>query len=193
MIGRIQGILVERQPPQIVLMANGVGYEIDVPMSTFYGLPALQEEVMLYTQLIVREDAHLLYGFATQAERECFRSLIKVSGIGAKSALSILSSMSVTELATAVQAEDIVKIRKTPGVGVKTAERLVLELRGKLTQNVLETTKSSLSNSSHVDILQALIALGYNEKESTRIIENLPSEVGVSEGIRLALKSLSKV
>lgn len=193
MIGRIHGILAERQPPQIVLMANGVGYEIDVPMSTFYVLPALGEEVTLYTQLIVREDAHLLYGFATQAERESFRSLIKVSGIGAKSALSILSSMSVTELATAVQAEDIVKIRKTPGVGVKTAERLVLELRGKFTQNVFEATKSSLVSSAHVDILQALIALGYNEKESTRIIENLPKEVGVSEGIRLALKSLSKV
>ena len=193
MIGRIHGVLVERQPPQIVLMARGVGYEIDVPMSTFYGLPALEEEVMLYTQMIVREDAQLLYGFATKAERGCFRALIKVSGIGAKSALAILSSMSVAELTVAVNAEDIVKLRKTPGVGAKTAERLVLELRGKLGKEGLGEMKSKVFETSHVDILQALLALGYNEKESERIIETLPADVSVSEGIRIALKSLSKV
>lgn len=193
MIGRIRGILVERQPPQIVLMAGGVGYEIDVPMSTFYGLPALEEEVMLYTQLIVREDAQLLYGFATKAERECFRALIKVSGIGAKSALAILSSMSVAEFIMAINADDIVKLRKTPGIGAKTAERLVLELRGKLSKEGLGEMKSKGVETSHTDILQALLALGYNEKESERIMETLPAEVSVNEGIRIALKSLSKV
>lgn len=195
MIGRIQGVLLERQPPQIVVMVGGIGYEIDVPMSTFYGLPPLQAEVMLYTHQLIREDAHLLYGFASQAERESFRTLLKVSGIGAKSALAILSGMSVDELALAVSAENITRLCKIPGIGKKTAERLVLELRGKLSHAGGGKTKDTLSVRSghHSDILQALIALGYSEKESAQVVQALPGDITVSEGIRLALKTFSKI
>jgi Holliday junction DNA helicase RuvA len=195
MIGRIQGILIERQPPQIVVMVAGIGYEIDVPMSTFYGLPGLQEEVMLYTHLAIREDAHLLYGFASQAERESFRSLLKVSGIGAKSALAILSGMTVEQLALAISAENIAVLCNIPGIGTKTAERLVLELRGKLSTNAVSNAKGMLqvNQGHHADVLQALLALGYNEKESARVIQTLAADVSVSEGIRTALKYLSKV
>lgn len=195
MIGRIQGVLIERQPPQIVVMVAGIGYEIDVPMSTFYGLPGLQEEVMLYTHLAIREDAHLLYGFASQAERESFRSLLKVSGIGAKSALAILSGMTVEQLALAVSAENVAVLCNIPGIGTKTAERLVLELRGKLSANAVSNVKGmrQVNQGHHADVLQALLALGYNEKESARVIQTLAADVSVSEGIRTALKYLSKV
>jgi Holliday junction DNA helicase RuvA len=194
MIGRIQGRIIERQPPRIVVMVAGLGYEIDVPMSTFYGLPGLQEEVTLYTHLAIREDAHLLYGFASQAERESFRSLLKVSGIGAKSALAILSEMTVEQLALAISAENIAVLCNIPGIGTKTAERLVLELRGKLSANAVSNTKGvPQAKGHHADVLQALLALGYNEKESARVIQTLAAEVSVSEGIRTALKYLSKV
>jgi Holliday junction DNA helicase RuvA len=194
MIGRIQGRIIERQPPRIVVMVAGLGYEIDVPMSTFYGLPGLQEEVTLYTHLAIREDAHLLYGFASQAERESFRSLLKVSGIGAKSALAILSEMTVEQLALAISAENIAVLCNIPGIGTKTAERLVLELRGKLSANAVSNAKGMpQAKGHHADVLQALLALGYNEKESARVIQTLAAEVSVSEGIRTALKYLSKV
>lgn len=195
MIGRIQGILIERQPPQIVLMAAGVGYEVDVPMSTFYDLPALQEEVTLYTQLLIREDAHLLYGFATLSERGIFRKLIKVAGIGAKSALAILSGMSVDEFALAIRTDNVASLCKIPGIGAKTAERLVLELRGKLIQETAYSMKDFplLKTDHRLDILQALMALGYSEKEGARVIKQLEPEVSVNEGIRFALQLLSKV
>ena len=194
MIGRIQGILIERQPPQIVLMTGGVGYEIDVPMSTFYSLPALQEEVLLYTHLAIREDAHLLYGFATKSERAGFRALLKVSGIGAKSALAILSGMSMDELSLVVSASNIAELCKIPGIGTKTAERLVLELRGKLLSSSTVSVKglAQSSNTNHEDVLQALVALGYSEKESARVIQTLAVDMSVSEGIRAALKYFSK-
>lgn len=195
MIGRIQGVLVERQPPKIVVLANGLGYELDVPMSTFYGLPPLKEEVILYTHLAIREDAHLLYGFATQAERESFRSLLKVSGIGAKNALAILSGMSVEELALTISAGNVGALCKIPGIGTKTAERLVLELRGKLSGQTTTSAKGTVLSGigHHSDILQALTALGYSEKESVRIVQTLAVDISVSEGIRSALKYLSKL
>lgn len=195
MIGRIQGVLIERQPPQIVLLAAGVGYEIDVPMSTFYDLPALQEEVTLYTQLLVREDAHLLYGFATLSERTIFRMLIKVSGIGAKSALAILSGMNVDEFALAIRTDNVASLCTIPGIGAKTAERLVLELRGKLSKETIHSIKdyALLKTDHRGDVLQALLALGYSEKEGARVIKQLEPEISINEGIRYALQLLSKV
>ena len=198
MIGRITGALIEKQPPQIVVDANGVGYEIDVPMSTFYVLPHLNEKVTLYTHHVVREDAHLLFGFATRAERETFRQLTKISGIGPKIALAILSGMNADELALAIAGEDVARLSKIPGIGKKTAERLVLELRGKLSFDGGGAPLAAGSAlpvspaSERSDIINALLALGYNDREAAAAIKPLPADVGVSEGIRLALKSLAK-
>jgi Holliday junction DNA helicase RuvA len=197
MIGRLSGTLIEKLPPQVVLDVNGVGYEVDVPMSTFYQLPHLNEKATLYTHLAVREDAHLLYGFASKAERETFRSLIKVSGIGAKIALAILSGMTADELAIAIASEDIKRLSAVPGIGKKTAERLVLELRGKLSTGGAVATPGGLALATtpdeKSDILNALLALGYNDKEAGAALKTLPADVSVNDGIRLALKSLAKV
>ncbi|WP_148713709.1 Holliday junction branch migration protein RuvA [Chitinolyticbacter meiyuanensis] len=200
MIGRLAGKLLEKQPPQIVLDVHGVGYELDVPMSTFYVLPVLGADTQLYTHLVVREDAQLLYGFATRAERDLFRHLIKITGIGAKIALAILSGLSSDELALAIAGEDVARLSKVPGIGKKTAERLVLELKGKL--GSLPTTPAVAAKVSGPlfaagdatnDIQHALLALGYNEREATAAIKALPVDVDVNDGIRLALKSLAKV
>ncbi|MBI3144417.1 MAG: Holliday junction branch migration protein RuvA, partial [Pseudogulbenkiania sp.] len=145
MIGRLTGQLIEKLPPQIVVDVGGVGYEVDVPMSTFYQLPALGDKTTLYTHLVVREDAHLLFGFASKGERETFRQLIKVSGIGARIALAILSGLSADELALAVASEDLKRLSSVPGIGKKTAERLVLELRGKLATGGAVTTPGGLA------------------------------------------------
>ncbi|KPN70741.1 Holliday junction branch migration protein RuvA [Neisseria sp. 83E34] len=194
MIGRLTGKLVEKQPPQIVIDVNGVGYEVDVSMQTFYALPALNETVQLYTQLVVREDAHLLFGFASAAERATFRQLVKVSGIGAKTALGILSAMTVDELAQAVAQEDVKRLSSAPGVGKKTAERMILELRGKL---VAEGAGAGLSENMPVvdetdDVVNTLLALGYNEREAKAAVKGIPAGTDVSEGVRLALKNLLK-
>ncbi|MBB5017299.1 Holliday junction DNA helicase RuvA [Chitinivorax tropicus] len=199
MIGRLSGILVEKQPPQVVVDVSGVGYEVDVPMSTFYVLPHLNEKVTLYTHPVVREDAHLLYGFATKGERETFRQVLKISGIGPKIALAILSGMNADELAIAIAGEDIARLSRIPGIGKKTAERLVLELRGKLSFDAAGGTIPAGSlplpsaASERSDIINALLALGYNEREAAAAIKGLPGDVGVSDGIRMALKSLAKV
>ncbi|WP_137935994.1 Holliday junction branch migration protein RuvA [Chitinivorax sp. B] len=199
MIGRLNGVLAEKQPPQIVVDVNGVGYEVDVPMSTFYVLPHLNEKVTLFTHHVIREDAHLLYGFATKGERETFRQVLKISGIGPKIALAILSGMSADELAIAIAGEDVARLSKIPGIGKKTAERLVLELRGKLSFDggSAPTPSGGLPllsvASERSDIINALLALGYNEREAAAAIKLLPNDVGVSDGIRLALKSLAKV
>ncbi len=192
MIGRLTGILLEKNPPQILLDVQGVAYEIDVPMSTFYNLPQLNEKIVLHTQLIVREDAHLLYGFGTHDERIAFRLLLKISGVGPKLALSVLSGLSLNDLADAVANKEAGRLTKIPGVGKKTAERLLLELEGKFTVTGAGFMQSAVVSSAGSDIVNALQALGYNDKEADWAAKQLPKEVGVSDGIRQALKLLSK-
>jgi len=192
MIGRITGTLAEKQPPHVLVDVGGIGYEIDVPMSTFYNLPAIGERITLYTHLTIREDAHLLYGFGTEAERQAFRQLLKVSGIGAKTALSVLSGMSVNDLANAIAAQETGRITKVPGIGKKTAERLLLELRDKFSAAVATIAATGAAPSSEADILNALNALGYNDKEALWAVKQLPADAAVSDGIRQALKLLSK-
>jgi Holliday junction DNA helicase RuvA len=192
MIGRLSGILLEKNPPQILLDVQGVGYELDVPMSTFYNLPALNEKVVLHTHFVVREDAQLLYGFATHEERIAFRQLLKISGVGPKLALSVLSGLSLSDLALAVANKDAGRLTKIPGVGKKTAERLLLELQGKFTVTGAGTSSAAPVASSASDIINALQALGYNDKEADWAAKQLPKDVDVSGGIRQALKLLSK-
>jgi Holliday junction DNA helicase RuvA len=192
MIGRLTGILLEKNPPQILLDVQGVGYELEVPMSTFYNLPALNEKVMLHIQFIVREDAQLLYGFASHEERIAFRQLLKISGVGPKLALSVLSGLSLGDLAAAVVNKDAARLTKIPGVGKKTAERLLLELQGKLSLSVMPAAHSATTTAAGNDIVNALQSLGYNDKEADWAAKQLPKDVGVSDGIRLALKFLSK-
>jgi len=191
MIGRITGTLAAKQPPQVLVDVNGVGYEIDVPMSTFYNLPALGEKISLLTHLAIREDAHLLYGFGSEIERAAFRELLKVSGIGAKTALSVLSGLSVNDLSAAIAAQEIGRIVKVPGIGKKTAERLLLELKGR---PVFAGAISAVAGVESVsdDVRQALLALGYNEKEAGAAMQKLPADLPVSDAIRQALKLLSK-
>ncbi|RZS54654.1 Holliday junction branch migration protein RuvA [Sphaerotilus mobilis] len=191
MIGRLVGQLAEKTPPQILVDVHGVGYEVDVPMSTFYNLPALGEKVTLLTHFVVREDAQLLYGFLSAEERATFRLLIKITGIGARTALSILSGLSVAELSQAVTRQEAGRLVKVPGIGKKTAERLLLELKGKLGAD-LGLPGAAIVSDNQGDIVQALIALGYNEKEAALAIKPLPADVGVSDGIKLALKALAR-
>ena len=191
MIGRITGVLLEKRPPFILVDVQGMGYEIDVPMSTFYNLPAMGEKAVLLTHLAVREDAHLLYGFGTAEERNVFKQLIKISGVGARTALSILSGMSVADLAQAITLQEAGRLTRIPGIGKKTAERLLLELKGKLGAD-LGTAGGVVHQDSTSDILNALLALGYSDKEATLALKQVPAGTGVSEGIKLALKALSK-
>jgi Holliday junction DNA helicase RuvA len=191
MIGRLTGTLAEKSPPQILIDVNGVGYEVDVPMSTFYNLPHLGERVTLHTHFVVREDAQLLYGFLTTAERETFRQLIRITGVGPRIALAVLSGMGAGELAQAVSTQQVGRLVKVPGIGKKTAERLLLELKGKLGPD-LALPGAAVQTDAQSDIVQALIALGYNEKEAAAAIKLLPVDIGVSDGIKAALKSLAK-
>jgi Holliday junction DNA helicase RuvA len=192
MIGRLTGILLEKNPPQILLEVQGVAYELDVPMSTFYNLPVLQEKVVLHTQLIVREDAHLLYGFLTTDERIAFRQLLKISGVGPRMALSVLSGLSLADLSEAVSNKEVGRLTKIPGVGKKTAERLLLELQGKFDGAGAGAAKSTFTASAGGDVVNALLALGYSSKEADWATNQLPRDASVSEGIRQALKLLSK-
>lgn len=192
MISRLAGILLEKTPPQILIDCNGVGYEIDVPMSTFYNLPAAGEKIVLHTHLAIREDAHVLFGFASQEERATFKQLIKVNGIGARTALSILSGMSVADLAQAVTLQEAGRLIKVPGIGKKTAERLLLELKGKLGAHLVTNLGGDIASDASRDVLNALNALGYSDKEALAAVKLLPADCSVSEGIKLALKSLSK-
>jgi holliday junction DNA helicase RuvA len=190
MIGRLNGMLADKNPPQVLVDCNGVGYEVDVPMSTFYNLPGTGERVSLLTHFVVREDAQILYGFATSGEREAFRQLIKISGVGPRTALSVLSGMSVGDIAQAVTAQDASRLVKVPGIGKKTAERLLLELKGKVGADLGHLTVAV--SDAQADILQALVALGYSDKEAAASVKSLPAVVGVSDGIKLALKALAK-
>ncbi|PLQ02324.1 Holliday junction branch migration protein RuvA [Cupriavidus pauculus] len=192
MIGRIAGTLLEKNPPHLLVDCHGVGYEIDVPMSTFYNLPATGQPVVLLTQQIIREDAHLLFGFGTATERNTFRELIKITGIGARMALAVLSGLSVPELAQAVTMQEAGRLTKIPGIGKKTAERLLLELKGKLGADLGHVPGAASVPDSAVDVLNALLALGYSEKEAAQAIKQVPAGTGVSDGIKLALKALSK-
>jgi holliday junction DNA helicase RuvA len=191
MIGRIQGVVVEKTFPQVIVSCNGVGYEIDVPMSTFYPLPKAGEQVTLYTHLVVREDAHLLYGFFTPGERTAFRQLLKISGVGPKVALSVLSGMSVDDLAAAVESEDAGRLTRVPGIGKKTAERLVLELRDKLPKT-LGAARAESAGAAGSDVANALLALGYNDREAQAAIKQLPADLQLADAIRQALKLLAK-
>ena len=190
MIGKLTGILGDKAPPQVLVECGGVGYEVFVPMSTFYNLPARGEPVSLLTHFVVREDAQILYGFETPAERESFRQLIKIAGVGPRTALAVLSGMTVADLAHAVTIQESGRLVKVTGIGKKTAERLLLELKGKLGADIGAPTGAA--NDNQGDILQALVALGYSDKEATLALKALPTGVGVSDGIKLALKSLSR-
>ncbi|MDO9074340.1 MAG: Holliday junction branch migration protein RuvA [Rubrivivax sp.] len=191
MIGRLSGLLAEKSPPMVLLDVRGVGYEVDVPMSTFYNLPALGEPVTLLTHFVVREDAQVLFGFLTAPERATFRLLVKISGVGPRTALSILSGLSVGELAQAVTRQDGARLVKVPGIGKKTAERLLLELKGKLGADLGLPNAAALSDAQG-DIAQALQALGYSDREAQAALKALPVDVGVSDGIKLALKALNR-
>jgi holliday junction DNA helicase RuvA len=193
MIGQLTGVLLEKSPPHLLLDVSGVGYEVAVPMSTFYNLPGLGERTTLLTHLVVREDAHVLFGFLTSEERNTFRQLIKISGVGPRTALAILSGLSVADLAQAVTAQDSSRVIKVPGIGKKTAERLLLELKDAAwAKDALTAPSATLKSESQSDILQALLALGYNEREAHAALKPLPAEVGVSEGIKLALRALAR-
>ena len=192
MIGRLSGTLLEKNPPQLLLDVQGVAYEVDVPMSTFYNLPATGNHITLFTHLVVREDAHLLYGFGTDNERRAFRQLLKISGIGARTALSVLSGLSVAELAQAVTLQESGRLTKIPGIGRKTAERLLLELKDKLGADLTMAVGIHRAPPATSDVLHALIALGYSDKEAVATIKQLPEGLAVADGIRQALKLLAK-
>ena len=190
MIGRLVGRLVSKHPPQVVVDVAGVGYEIDVPMGTFFNLPATGETVTLHTHLAVREDAHVLYGFGSVEERAAFRRLIRISGVGARTALALLSGLSVADLARAVAVQDTARLTKVPGIGKKTAERLLLELKGKIAEPLSGAPGTSAGAAD--DILNALVALGYSEREALAAVKGLPPGIAVADGIRAALKALAK-
>jgi Holliday junction DNA helicase RuvA len=191
MIGRLTGVIAEKSPPQVLVDVNGVGYELDVPMSTFYNLPGIGERATLLTHFVVREDAQQLFGFLTHDERSTFRQLVRISGVGPRTALSILSGLSVAELASAVSRQESGRLVKVPGIGKKTAERLLLELKGKLGPD-LGLPAAAATTDAQADIVQALVALGYNEREAAAALKALPPDVAVSDGIKLALKALNR-
>jgi holliday junction DNA helicase RuvA len=192
MIGRLSGILLEKNPTQLLLDVQGVAYEVDVPMSTFYNLPATGERVTLWTHLVVREDAHLLFGFGSDSERRAFRQLLKITGVGARTALSVLSGLSVAELAQAVTMQESGRLTKIPGIGKKTAERLLLELKDKLGADLTSTVGVYRAPPVSSDILHALLALGYSDREAVAAVKKLPDGLAVGDGIRQALKLLAK-
>ena len=192
MIGRLSGLLAAKNPPQLLVDVNGVGYEVDVPMSTFYNLPVIGERVVLFTHLVVREDAHLLFGFATENERATFRKLTRISGIGARTALSVLSGLSVAELAQAVTMQESGRLTKVPGIGKKTAERILLELKDKLGADLTTAIGIHRTPPASSDILNALLALGYSDKEALSAVKKLPEGAAVTDGIKQALKLLAK-
>jgi Holliday junction DNA helicase RuvA len=192
MIGRIAGVLLEKNPPQLLIDVNGVGYEIEVPMSTFYNLPAIGQSVSLHVHMVVREDAQLLFGFGSEDERRAFRQLIRISGVGARIALALLSGLSVAELVQAVALQESGRLVKVPGIGKKTAERLLLELKGKLGDELSGTVAGERTLPARSDVINALLGLGYSDREAQGAVKALPEGLSVSEGIRQALKLLAR-
>ncbi len=192
MIGRLTGLIAEKTPPRVLIDVNGIGYEVDVPMSSFFNLPGIGERVTLLTHFVVREDAQILFGFLTPAERETFRELVKISGVGPRTALSILSGLSVEELAAAVSRQDGARLVKVPGIGKKTAERLLLELKGRLGADLALPSAATAASGTQTDIVQALVALGYSDREAQAALKALAPDIGVSEGIKAALKALNR-
>ena len=192
MIGRLSGVLLSKTPPQVLIDVQGTGYEVDVPMSTLYDLPPAGERVVLLTHFVVREDAQLLYGFLTEGERTAFRALIKISSVGPRTALSVLSGMSVADLAQAVTLQEAGRLVKVPGIGKKTAERLLLELKGKLGPELPAAAGQAAAPDHAADILRALLSLGYSEREATVAAKQVPPDTSVSDGIRQALKLLAR-
>lgn len=192
MIGHLQGILIEKQPPQLTIDLSGVGYEVLVPMSTLYQLPDIGQSVKLYIHQQIREDAHILYGFVSLAERTLFKQFIKINGVGPKIGLALLSTLSIEELLLIIATKDTKRLLAVPGIGQKTAERLVLELQGKSITDVPLTNHALSAHGKKLQILNdiagALLALGYSEKESSTMVKNLPDDVDINTGIRLALK-----
>ena len=193
MIGRLCGTLLDKDPPTLLIDVNGVGYEVDVPMSTFYDLPVAGERVILLIHQVIREDANLLYGFLTAAERQAFRQLVRITGVGPRIALALLSGLSVTELAQAVTLQEASRLTRVPGIGKKTAERLLLELKGKLGAELAGAGQpDGQPGPADTDVLRALLALGYSERETAVVIRQLPAGIDVSEGIRQALRHLAR-
>jgi len=192
MIGRIAGVLLEKNPPQLLIDVNGVGYEIEVPMSTFYNLPVIGQSVSLHVHMVVREDAQLLFGFGSEDERRAFRQLIRISGVGARIALALLSGLSVAELVQAVALQESGRLVKVPGIGKKTAERLLLELKGKLGDELSGAVTGERTLPARSDVINALLGLGYSDKEAQGAVKALPEGLSVSEGIRQALKLLAR-
>lgn len=192
MIGRLSGTLLSKAPPTVLVDVHGVGYEVDVPMSTFYDLPHAGDKVVLLTHFVVREDAQLLYGFLTEGERTAFRALIRISGVGPRTALAVLSGMSVPDLAQAVTMQEAGRLVKVPGIGKKTAERLLLELKGKLGAELPTAAGAAAVPDHAADILRALLSLGYSEREATVAARQLPPDTSVSDGIKQALKLLAR-
>lgn len=197
MIGQLRGIILEKQPPQLILEVQGVGYELDAPMSSFYQLPEVGEEVSLFTHFVVREDAHHLYGFYTREERLLFRTLLKVNGVGPRLALTILSSTAPEEFVRCVLSNDTASLVRLPGVGKKTAERLVIEMRDKLSDWHPPAGSQSLSYENQgrhpvlQDAISALIALGYKQQEANRIVTKIDDGMASSEElIRSALREM---
>jgi holliday junction DNA helicase RuvA len=192
MIGRIHGTLITISAPKLLIDCHGVGYEVDVPMSTLYQLPAVGQAITLLTHFHVREDQQQLFGFATEAERNAFRSLIRISGVGARTALAVLSGMSVSELIQAIATQDPGALVRVPGIGKKTAERLLLELKGKLAPDLGISQNASGKPDTTSEVIQALVSLGYSDKEAHLAVRQIPADTSVSDGIKIALKSLSK-
>ena len=195
MIGRLRGTLVRKEPPALLVEAGGVGYELDAPMTTFYDLPAVGEPVTLYTHLVVREDAHLLYGFSRESQRRQFRALLKINGVGPRVALAVLSGLSEAELVTCIAHEDVARLTQVPGIGRKTAERLIVELRDKLANEVaLPASASSASAPADPigEAVSALVALGYKANEASRVVRAVPSAgLSTEEIIRQALRAMA--
>lgn len=202
MIGQINGCVTVIKPPQVIIETHGVGYEIDLPITDCAALPKLGSQIVVHTHLIIREDAHSLYGFLTVESRDCFRHLIKVSGIGPRIALALLSTLSLSELQSALENSDIITLCRTPGIGKKMAERMLLELKGKLiiakSFNILDKTNDGNSNSTNLngrnDLINALLSLGYNEKEALSVVKQLSEDclTNLSLGIKEALRLLNK-
>ncbi len=195
MIGRLQGILIEKRPPQLVIDCNGVGYEVEASMTTIWALPEINQRVSLYTHLTVREDAHLLYGFSSEAERTLFRSLLKVNGVGSKMALGILSGMDADAFAQCVQTGDLARLVALPGVGKKTAERLIIEMRDRLPASDFRVVSPAAHSARPADpvedAISGLIALGYKPQDASRYVHDIDADGLRSEDIiRVVLKSL---